>query len=120
METRFLSNGNNIVLFCLFFCQWKVLLKLGGSEFFKMKYIPASEHRFVRDFKMIQSGSNFSVYWKGNTNLRTKLKFFYFIFSSILQRFLSVIVFVCVVETMFQENPSFRLVATNFRATNAF
>ena len=49
-----------------------------------MKYIPASEHRFVRDFKMIQSGSNFSVYWKGNTNLRIKIKIFlfYFFFNS--------------------------------------
>ena len=42
------------------------------------------------------------------------------IFFSIFQRILPVICFFCLVETMFQEYPSFRLVETGFRANNGF
>ena len=31
-----------IVLFRVFFCKWKLLLKLGGSKFFNKIHIPAS------------------------------------------------------------------------------
>ena len=36
-----------------FFCQWKLLLKLGVSQFLKTKYIPASEHKFFRYFQRL-------------------------------------------------------------------
>ena len=43
-------------LFCIpsfFFCKWKPLLKLGGSPFLKMNYIPASGNQFFqRIFKV--------------------------------------------------------------------
>ena len=39
---------------------------------------------------------------------------------SIFQRLLPVIVFIRLVETMFQENPSFRPVETDFGANNGF
>ena len=41
-------------------------------------------------------------------------------FLSIFQRTLPVIVFFCLVEMMFQENPSFQLVEMGFRAKNGF
>ena len=45
VETIFLSIGNSIVLFRVFFCKWKLFLKLEGSQFLKTKYIPVSEHQ---------------------------------------------------------------------------
>ena len=42
------------------------------------------------------------------------------IFFSIFQRLLPVIVFSRLVETMFQENPSFGPAETDFRANNGF
>ena len=54
IETSFLSTGNSIFLFRVFLCQWKLLLKLGGSQFLKKKYIPAREHQFFRYFQRFQ------------------------------------------------------------------
>ena len=49
MEAIFLSTGNSIVLFRSFFCQWKLLLKFGGSQFLKANY-PANGHKFFSIF----------------------------------------------------------------------
>ena len=35
----------------LFFSEFFLLLKLGGSQFLKTKYIPASEHQFFQYFQ---------------------------------------------------------------------
>ena len=51
METSFLSSGNSIVLFRVFFCWLKLLLKLEGSKFLKKNHITASEHQFLKFFQ---------------------------------------------------------------------
>ena len=57
VETSFLSTGDSIVLFQVFLCQWKLLLKLGRSQFLKTNHIPASGHQcfeFFRDFLKLE------------------------------------------------------------------
>ena len=73
-----------IVLFRVFFCKWKLSLKLGGSPFLKTNYIPASGHQFFQLFRRFfkleaafpdsgnvffnifhpTSGNGFSAWWK--------------------------------------------------------
>ena len=74
----------SIVLFRVFFCKWKLSLKLGGSPFLKTNYIPASGHQFFQLFRRFfkleaafpdsgnvffnifhpTSGNGFSAWWK--------------------------------------------------------
>ena len=53
VETSFSTTRNRNVLFRVFFCQWKLLLKFRGSQFLKTNHIPASGHQifgFFREF----------------------------------------------------------------------
>ena len=64
METGFFVYWKQYCFIPSYFCWWELLLKLGGNQFLKKKYIPASEHQFFyifRDFKIFESGSNFPV-----------------------------------------------------------
>ena len=53
MKTSFLSTGNSIFLFQVFFCQWKILLKFGESQILKTNHIPAGGHQFCSIFSDI-------------------------------------------------------------------
>ena len=48
---NFLSAGNSIVLFRAFFCQWKLLLEIGASQFLKKSHISASGHQVFNFFQ---------------------------------------------------------------------
>ena len=46
VETIFLSAGNSVVIFRVFLCQWKLLSKFQGGQFFKMNHILVSGQQF--------------------------------------------------------------------------
>ena len=78
VETKFLS-VLSIVLFQLFFCKWKPLLKLGRSPFWKTNHIPASGNQifiFFRYFlKWKQLFRTVETYFSISFNLLVQMDF---------------------------------------------
>ena len=91
VKTDFLSGGNSFFIGAIFVLV-EAIIGIRGKQFSKKELIIASRQL---------------IFWLVET-----------IFSSIFQRLLPV--FFRLMETMFQENPSFQLVETNLRANNGF
>ena len=97
--------------FC--FCYWKLLLKLGRIKFFKNN-LPASEIRWNLFFLKNSWQSKIIPACRQTTDFLTGGNHSF----SIFQRFLPVIVLFFVQrKSIFQQNPSFGLVETNFLAS---
>ena len=55
VKTSFLSTGNCVFLFQVFFYLWKIILKFGGSQILKTNHIPTRVHQFFRFFPYCKS-----------------------------------------------------------------
>ena len=98
------------------FWKWKQLFRIVETVFFDQSYFSASENHYWNYGKTVFKERAYSC--KRTTDFMTNGNHLFF---SIFQRLLPVIVYFCRQwKRTFRQNPSFRLVETDFRVNDGF